>query len=138
MFIGWRRKELNFNLMDNALLARLPQQIYIHCLVVFLHIRMCSIRVSEWFKSNLKLRSQLLLYSLKPAQCVPQPRGQGGVVGGGGGTWVNICWACATGLSVPLTRYSQLLTPSSSLCNPEKAPSESRKFLQQYPVSHKT
>ena len=46
---------------------------------------MCSIRVSEWFKNNLKLRSQLLLYSLKPAQCVPQPRGQGGVVGGGGG-----------------------------------------------------
>ena len=25
---------------------------------------------------------------------------------GGGGTWVNFCWVCATGLSDPLPHYS--------------------------------
>ena len=36
--------------------------------------------------------------------------------GGGGGTWVNFCWVCATGLSEPLPNYrlfcAQRLTPS--------------------------
>ena len=27
--------------------------------------------------------------------------------GWGGGTWVNFCWACASGLSEPLPHYSQ-------------------------------
>ena len=35
---------------------------------------------------------------------------------GGGGTWVNFCWVCATGLSEPLPNYrlfcAQRLTPS--------------------------
>ena len=35
----------------------------------------------------------------------------------GGGTWVNFCWVCATGLSEPLHHYGlfcgQLPTPSS-------------------------
>ena len=25
---------------------------------------------------------------------------------GGGGTWVNVCWVCAAGLSEPLLNYS--------------------------------
>ena len=28
--------------------------------------------------------------------------------GGGGATWVNFCWVCATGLSEPLSHYSLL------------------------------
>ena len=41
--------------------------------------------------------------------------------GGGGGTWVNFCWVCATGLSEPLSHYSLYSvamyrsTPSQSL-----------------------
>ena len=30
----------------------------------------------------------------------------GGRGGGGGGTWVNVCWVCAAGLSEPLPHYS--------------------------------
>ena len=28
---------------------------------------------------------------------------------GGGGTWVNVCWVCAAGLSEPLPHYSLFL-----------------------------
>ena len=31
--------------------------------------------------------------------------------GGGGGTWVNLCWVCAAGLSEPLPHYSHILWP---------------------------
>ena len=30
---------------------------------------------------------------------------------GWGGTWVNLCWVCATGLSEPLPHYSHILWP---------------------------
>jgi len=28
-----------------------------------------------------------------------------------GGTWVNLCWVCAAGLSEPLPHYSHILWP---------------------------
>ena len=31
--------------------------------------------------------------------------------GGGGGTWTNLCWVCAAGLSEPLPNYSHILWP---------------------------
>ena len=40
--------------------------------------------------------------------CPPPGWGGGGGVGGGG-TWVNLCWVCAAGLSEPLPHYSDIL-----------------------------
>ena len=44
--------------------------------------------------------------------------------GGGGGTWVKFCWACAAGLSMPqpirvysVAKYRQILVAVEQICN---------------------
>ena len=66
------------------------------------------------------LKSLLLASSEKwrPLRFLTRVPGSG-LGGGGGVTWVNFCWVCATSLSEPLPHYSlfcgRLYTPSLSL-----------------------